>query len=237
MYSDLVADASKALRDSPRDAAPAGAADQSKAVKSHKLDNIINDINDDDDADDSDRLEIVRTDIPGSEPVSEDGDKHDLDPAGRPTLTHVDRDGRARMVDVGGKRETRRVAVATARVVLGSGVTRLVTENVKGDVLTVAELAGVMAAKATAALIPLCHPVALTHVDVRLAVRGDGVDVSATAVAYGRTGVEMEALVAASVAALTVYDMCKAASHDIVITDVRLERKTGGRSGEYRRQR
>jgi cyclic pyranopterin phosphate synthase len=154
-------------------------------------------------------------------------------------LTHADRSGRARMVDVSAKPATRREAVARAVVRMRPATLALIQANriAKGGVLDVAELAGVMAAKRTAGLIPLCHPIALTDVQVR--VRPDpatpGVFVEASAATVGPTGVEMEAMVAAAVAALTVYDMCKAVDRGMTIDAVRLVRKRGGRSGEYRR--
>lgn len=155
---------------------------------------------------------------------------------GRPRLSHLDADGRARMVDVGDKPVTTRVAVAGATVRMRPATLRLIAAGglPKGDVLAVARLAGIMAAKRTAELIPLCHPLTLSHVDVRLTPRGRGaVAVEATVRLDGRTGVEMEALTAVSVAALTVYDMCKAVDRDIEITDVRLLRKEGGKSGTW----
>jgi cyclic pyranopterin phosphate synthase len=152
-------------------------------------------------------------------------------------LTHVDARGRARMVDVSDKPATVREAVARCRVLLSEATFGLVREGAlgKGDVLTVAQLAGVQAAKRTAELVPLCHPVALTFAGVELELdeRNLAVQVEACCRARGETGVEMEALTAASVAALTVYDMCKAAERGIRITDLRLVRKSGGRSGEW----
>jgi len=143
------------------------------------------------------------------------------------------------MVDVSGKPPTSRVAVARALVRMRPQTLALVQQNrvAKGSVLEVAQLAGIMAAKRTAELIPLCHAIALTDVQVRVAPAPDagGVAIEATARAVDRTGVEMEALVAASVAALTVYDMCKASDRGMTIEGVRLVRKLGGRSGEYRR--
>jgi cyclic pyranopterin monophosphate synthase len=157
-------------------------------------------------------------------------------------LTHVRGDGTPAMVDVGGKAATRRTAVAGATVVVGRVVGALLRRNVspagKGDVFAVAQLAGIMAAKRTPDLIPLCHSVPLARVAVELALGADGerVHVRATAeTGPAQTGVEMEALTAASLAALTVYDMCKAASKDMSITDVRLLAKTGGKSGDYAR--
>ncbi len=154
-------------------------------------------------------------------------------------LTHVDRRGRARMVDVSAKPATPRVAAARAAVRMRPDTLALIRQNrlAKGDVLRVAQVAGVMAAKRTASLIPLCHPIALTDVQVRLApdARAGGVAIEATARTVASTGVEMEALVAAAVAALTVYDMCKAADRGMTIDAVRLVHKRGGRSGVYRR--
>ena len=152
------------------------------------------------------------------------------------SLTHVDDEGRARMVDVGAKGDTRRVAVARGEVHMRPETLALIEENriAKGDVLTVAQVAGMMAAKETGRLIPMCHPLFLTHVDVRLSTRpADAlVAIEATAATTGKTGVEMEALVAVSVAALTVYDMCKAVDRGMRIENVRLAFKAGGQSGE-----
>jgi indole-3-glycerol phosphate synthase len=154
-----------------------------------------------------------------------------------PDLTHTDLEGRARMVDVGDKAETDRVAVSGARVVMRpETLARIQAGDVaKGDVLAVARLAGIMAAKRTADLIPLCHPLALTSVAVDLACvpEKSAVEITATCRLKGRTGVEMEALTAASVAALTIYDMCKAIDRAMVVTDLRLLRKSGGKSGLY----
>ena len=141
------------------------------------------------------------------------------------------------MVDVGDKAVTTRVAVAAAVVVMRPATLKLIARGAlpKGDVLSVARLAGIMAAKRTAELIPLCHPLQLSHVDVRITPRRTGgrVDIEASVRLEGRTGAEMEALIAASVAALTVYDMCKAVDRDIEITAVRLLRKEGGKSGRW----
>ena len=151
-------------------------------------------------------------------------------------LSHLDDEGRARMVDVGGKEVTDREAVAGCRVLLDEHTARLLAEGglPKGDALPVARIAGVQAAKRTPELIPLCHHVALTSVEVEIGVDTErGVaEIIATARAADRTGVEMEALTAASVAALTLYDLCKAVQSDVVITDLRLLRKRGGRSGD-----
>jgi cyclic pyranopterin monophosphate synthase len=152
-------------------------------------------------------------------------------------LTHFDAEGNARMVDVGGKAETERVAMARACVTMRPETLSLIQDKAmkKGDVLAVAQLAGVMAAKRTSDLIPLCHPLALTSVQVTLSCDDtrSAVDIEATCKLTGRTGVEMEALTAASVAALTVYDMCKSVDRGMAITDIRLVHKSGGKSGTY----
>lgn len=156
-------------------------------------------------------------------------------------LTHTDDRGKARMVDVGGKDVTDREAVASARVLMKAETLELVRANEvkKGDVLGVARVAGIMAAKRTGELIPLCHPLGLSSVEVDFSTTDDppAVEITATARVSARTGVEMEALTAASMAALTVYDMCKAVDKGMTITDVRLEKKTGGKSGEWARAR
>jgi cyclic pyranopterin phosphate synthase len=155
----------------------------------------------------------------------------------RPALSHVDRTGRVRMVDVSGKPETRREAVADAEVRLGPEAIRAIRRKAikKGDPLQTARLAGIQAAKKTADLIPLCHPLPLTDVEVDLQPRRHGYLIVARASTVGRTGVEMEALVAASVAALALYDMLKAVDRSIVIGPIRLREKRGGKSGDYRR--
>ena len=154
-----------------------------------------------------------------------------------PTLTHVDERGRARMVDVSPKPATMRTAVAAGRVVLGEEAFNLVKENriQKGDVLTVANVAGVMGAKRTSLLVPLCHDVVLQNVEIDFELDDEtaAVVVKAIAKTQGPTGVEMEALTAVSIAALTIYDMCKSVSKDISVTDVRLLAKSGGQSGDY----
>ena len=154
-------------------------------------------------------------------------------------LTHFDAEGRAQMVDVSGKAETERVAVAEGRVhMLPSTLQLIVSGDVKkGDVLAVARLAGIMAAKKTADLIPLCHPLSLSSVTVDLTPNRDDntVDIQATCKLAGRTGVEMEALTAVSVAALTVYDMVKAVDRAMTISDIRLSHKSGGKSGTFTR--
>ena len=156
-----------------------------------------------------------------------------------PALSHVDEQGHARMVDVSHKPVTARTAVAAGRVVVGAEALRLIRENEirKGDVLTVSNVAGVLGAKQTSRLLPLCHDVLLQNVEIEFELDDEAaaVDVRAIVKTEGATGVEMEALTAVSVAALTVYDMCKSVSKDIEITDVRLLAKTGGRSGDYRR--
>ncbi|MBD8870692.1 cyclic pyranopterin monophosphate synthase MoaC [Nocardioides donggukensis] len=152
-------------------------------------------------------------------------------------LTHVDETGAARMVDVSEKAVTARSATATGRVLVAPEVVALLRgEGVpKGDALAVARLAGIMGAKQTPALIPLCHPLAISGVTVDLAVADDAVEITATVRTTDRTGVEMEALTAVAVAGLTVVDMVKAVDKGAVITDVRVEAKSGGRSGEWRR--
>lgn len=148
-------------------------------------------------------------------------------------LSHYDEAGQASMVDVGGKQPTRRTATATAFVELSAEVLAALPQNPKGNPLEVARFAGIQAAKRTAELIPMCHPLPLTHVDVQARVDEGGVRITATAATVGATGVEMEALTAASVAALTVYDMTKALDKAIVIRNVQLESKSGGKSGDY----
>src|SRR4030081_2493879 len=150
-------------------------------------------------------------------------------------LSHYDGSGRAKIVDVSTKLPTKREAEASAFVVLNPAVLKALPDNPKGDPLEVARLAGIMAAKKTAELIPLCHPLPLSHIDVELRQCEDGIAISSTVRTTAETGVEMEALVAASIAALTVYDMCKALDKGIEIREVMLQRKSGGKSGEYRR--
>jgi cyclic pyranopterin monophosphate synthase len=151
-------------------------------------------------------------------------------------LSHFDEAGEARMVDVSAKAATRREAEASAFVAMSAATLAALAHNPKGSPLEVARIAGIQAAKRTSELIPLCHPLPLTHADVEIAVAEDGIAIRATVATTAQTGVEMEALTAAAVAALTVYDMCKAADKGIVIRTVQLERKTGGRSGDYRRE-
>ncbi|GAB4844606.1 hypothetical protein Ancab_038006 [Ancistrocladus abbreviatus] len=155
-------------------------------------------------------------------------------------LTHIGGKGEAQMVDVSPKESTKRTATASCKVILGKKVFDLVSANqlAKGDVLTVAKIAGISGAKQTSNLIPLCHNITLTHVDVDLALSPSdySVEIHSEAATTGKTGVEMEAMTAVAIAGLTVYDMCKAASKDIQLTNIRLERKTGGKSGEWSRE-
>jgi len=152
-----------------------------------------------------------------------------------PRLSHFDEAGQASMVDVSGKQPTRRTAVASAFVELSAAVLAALPSNPKGNPLEVARIAGIQAAKRTSELIPMCHPLPLSHVDVQTEVGPEGVRITATAATTGPTGVEMETLTAAAVAALTVYDMTKALDKTIVIRNVQLESKTGGKSGDYSR--
>jgi len=149
--------------------------------------------------------------------------------------SHFDKAGTARMVDVSAKPATRRTATARAFVRMNRATVRALQDNPKGNPLEVARIAGIQAAKRTAELIPLCHPLALTHADVEVRVTRDGVRIEATAATTAQTGVEMEALTAASVAALAVYDMTKALDKAIVIRNIQLESKTGGKSGDFLR--
>jgi len=152
------------------------------------------------------------------------------------TLTHLDEAGAARMVDVGAKVDTMREAVATGRVLMSPAAATAIRDGAaeKGDVLATARIAGIMAAKRTADLIPLCHPLPLTKVEIALQVGDDAVTAVATAATRGQTGVEMEALTAAAVALLTIYDMAKAIDKGMTIEGVRLLSKTGGKSGDWR---
>ena len=162
--------------------------------------------------------------------------KPKLSRAAKPKLSHYDESGRASMVDLSGKQPTRRTATASAFVELSRAVMAALPQNPKGDPLEVARFAGIQAAKRTSELIPMCHPLPLTHVDVQARLEDNGVRITATAATFGVTGVEMEALTAASVAALTIYDMTKALDKAIVVREVRLESKTGGKSGDYTRE-
>lgn len=155
-------------------------------------------------------------------------------------FTHFNDQGRAKMVDVGEKPPTRRTATAAARVLVNQETFQLIRSGgmKKGDVLTVAQVAGVMGAKRTPELIPMCHPILMDGIDLRLRLDEQrcSVEIEATVSCDGRTGVEMEALTAVSTAALTVYDMCKAVQKDMVITDIRLLRKSGGVHGDFERK-
>lgn len=151
------------------------------------------------------------------------------------TLSHFNESGDARMVDVSAKPQTRREAVASAFVELSDAVLAALPQNPKGNPLEVARFAGIQAAKRTSDLIPMCHPLALSFVDVKATVVAGGIAIEATAATVAGTGVEMEAMVAASIAALTVYDMTKALDKGIRIREVVLVSKSGGKSGDYRR--
>jgi cyclic pyranopterin monophosphate synthase len=152
-------------------------------------------------------------------------------------LSHYERSGRPRMVDVSAKPASAREAQASAFVAMTQSVLEALATNPKGDPLETARIAGIMAAKKTSELIPLCHPLPLSYVDVELRQCENGIAISSSAKTIGETGVEMEALVAASVAALTVYDMCKALDKGIEIREIVLERKSGGKSGDYVRKK
>jgi cyclic pyranopterin phosphate synthase len=155
-----------------------------------------------------------------------------------PRLSHIDAEGKAVMVDISDKDVTDRAATARGKVLMAPATMKLIREGgvKKGDVLSVARLAGIMGAKKTPELIPLCHPLALNAIDVELTLdpEGNAVEIAATCRVRGRTGVEMEALTAVSVAALTIYDMCKAVDRTMTLTDIRLTEKTGGKSGDFR---
>jgi cyclic pyranopterin phosphate synthase len=152
-------------------------------------------------------------------------------------LSHFTESGEAKMVDVSAKAPTRREAEASAFVELSEAVLAALPHNPKGNPLEVARFAGIQAAKRTSELIPMCHPLPLSMVDVTTEITGNGIAIRSIAATTGPTGVEMEALTAASVAALTIYDMCKALDKGIVIREIRLERKSGGKSGDFVRSR
>lgn len=154
---------------------------------------------------------------------------------GENVLSHLDEKGHARMVDVGEKSVTQRVAIAQGRIEMAPSTASLIREggHKKGDVLAIARIAGIQAAKSCSQLIPLCHPLMLTSVSLELELEEAAVVISARCKVLGQTGVEMEALTAVSVACLTVYDMCKAVDKEMVIGDIRLNEKLGGRSGHY----
>jgi len=155
----------------------------------------------------------------------------------REKLSHYDAKGRARMVDVSSKPQTAREAEASAFVRMKPAVLRALPSNPKGDPLEVARMAGIMGAKRTSDLIPMCHPLPLSHIAVTLRVCENGVAIASKVKTTAETGVEMEALVAAGIAALTVYDMCKALDKGIEIRELMLERKSGGKSGDYRKNK
>lgn len=153
-----------------------------------------------------------------------------------PRLSHFDAAGRARMVDISTKQPSQRTAEATALVAMRPAVIRELRRNPKGDPLEVARIAGIMAAKRTSELVPMCHPLPLTHVEVKAEIEKKGVRITSEVSTTATTGVEMEAMVAAAIAALTVYDMCKALDKGIEIHEVVLQRKSGGKSGDYVRK-
>jgi cyclic pyranopterin phosphate synthase len=161
----------------------------------------------------------------------------DTKPQELPSLTHFDEAGRAHMVDVGQKDETERTATASGRVVMDAATITVIREGraAKGDVLAIAQVAAIMGAKRTPDLIPMCHPLLLTRIDVGFELQDTSVGITATVTTRGRTGVEMEALTAVSTAALTIYDMVKAIDRGMVITNIRLDYKEGGRSGTWLR--
>lgn len=150
-------------------------------------------------------------------------------------LSHYDKQGRARMVDVSDKSSTHRTAEASAFVAMSPKVLKALPQNPKGNPLEIARFAGIQAAKRTSELIPMCHPLPLTHIDVTTKIVKDGIEIRAAAATTAQTGVEMETLTAVSIAALTIYDMCKALDKGIVIREIQLEKKTGGKSGDYKR--
>ncbi len=152
---------------------------------------------------------------------------------------HFDREGRAKMVDVSGKRVTKREAVASATVIMNPKTLKVIKEGkmAKGDVLSVAKVAGIMAAKRTSELIPMCHPLEISNIEIAFDLKGENrIEIKAKVKCLGRTGVEMEALTAAAVSALTIYDMCKAVDREMVILNVKLLKKSGGKSGVFIRQ-
>ncbi|MDF2879095.1 MAG: moaC [Clostridia bacterium] len=153
-------------------------------------------------------------------------------------LTHFNEEGRARMVDVGQKEQSDRIAIATGKIYMAKETIEKIEkgELKKGDVLAVAQVAGIMAAKKTSELIPMCHPLFLTGIDISFQIEKDCIGIKATVKNHGKTGVEMEALTAATVTALTIYDMCKAIDKEMVISEVSLLEKIGGKSGNYIRR-
>ncbi|MQY69913.1 MAG: cyclic pyranopterin monophosphate synthase MoaC [Firmicutes bacterium] len=154
-------------------------------------------------------------------------------------LTHFDREGRARMVDISGKKITKREAIASADIIMKTKTLKMIKERrmAKGDVLSVAKVAGIMAAKRTSELIPMCHPLKISNIEITFNLKGKNrIQIKSKVKCLGRTGVEMEALTAATVSALTIYDMCKAVDREMVISDVKLLIKTGGKSGTFIRK-
>lgn len=153
-------------------------------------------------------------------------------------FTHFNKEGRAHMVEVGEKEDTKRIAIARGRIRMKSETIAMIKEGLikKGDVLSVAQIAGIMGAKKTSELIPMCHNIFLTGSDIRFNILEDSIEIESEVKTTGKTGVEMEALTAVSLAALTIYDMCKAVDKDMVIEDIKLIKKTGGKSGEYIRK-
>lgn len=153
-------------------------------------------------------------------------------------FTHFNESGRAHMVNVGEKEDTKRTAVAVGRIKMKKETIELVKSGLikKGDVLAVAQIGGIMGAKKTSDLIPMCHNIFLTGSDIKFNIEDDGIEIEATVSTVGKTGVEMEALMAVSNAALTIYDMCKAVDKDMVIEEIKLMKKTGGKSGDYTRK-
>jgi len=166
-------------------------------------------------------------------------DSSALAPAAPHGLTHFDASGRAHMVDVGGKAETHRIAVARGRIRMNRETATVIREGraAKGDVLAVAQIAAIMAAKKTSEIIPMCHPLPLTRIDVSFEITEDTVEIEARVDTKGQTGVEMEALTAVSAAGLTIYDMVKAIDRGMTIDAIRVEKKQGGRSGDWQREK
>lgn len=153
-------------------------------------------------------------------------------------FTHLNKNGRARMVDVGSKDDTNREATASARIKMKRETVSMIRDGQmkKGDVLSVAQVGGIMGAKRTSDIIPMCHNIFISGVDIDFKLHEDEIEICAAAKTRGKTGIEMEALTAVSVAALTIYDMCKAVDKDMVISDIMLIKKTGGKSGDYERE-
>lgn len=153
-------------------------------------------------------------------------------------FTHFNENGRAHMVNVGQKNDTKRIAVAVGTIKLKKETIDIIKNGLikKGDVLSVAQIGGIMGAKKTSDLIPMCHNIFLTGADIKFNILDEKIEIEATVSTYGKTGVEMEALTAVSVTALTIYDMCKAVDKNMVIGDIKLMKKTGGKSGEYKRK-